>query len=141
MYTTVNTEVEILQVCFSELVADSKMGSFNSSSFTLWKLLASRLLIKQLINPTPSSCFFKKLTLELSMNTLYVKKKAMRMRLESQSIFGNMESGQSAVLPVEEVIPHFLFLLLFVFITDVVLKEVMFFNLHLMGTQIVWFQK
>lgn len=51
------------------------------------------------------------------MNTLYVKKKVMRMRLESQSIFGNMESGQPAVLPVEEVIPHFLFLLIFDFAT------------------------
>lgn len=50
------------------------------------------------------------------MNILYVKKKVMRMRLESQSIFGNMETGQPAVLPVEEVIPHFLFLLLFFFI-------------------------
>lgn len=46
------------------------------------------------------------------MNILFVKKKIMRMRLESQSIFGNMESGQPALLPVEEVIPYFLFLLL-----------------------------
>lgn len=44
------------------------------------------------------------------MNILYVKKKVMRMRLESQSISGSMEIGQPAVLPVEEVIPHFLFL-------------------------------
>lgn len=51
------------------------------------------------------------------MNTLYAKKKVMRMRLESLSIFGSMETGQPAVLPVEEVIPHFPFLLLFVFIT------------------------
>lgn len=62
------------------------------------------------------------------MNILYAKKKVMRMRLESQSIFGNMESGQPAVLPVEEVIPHFSFLLLFSFVTDVTLKEVMFFK-------------
>lgn len=75
------------------------------------------------------------------MSTLYVKKKVMRMKLESQSIFGSMESGQPAVLPVEEVIPHFLFLLLFAFITDVILKEVMFFNLHLGGNQIMWLQK
>lgn len=52
------------------------------------------------------------------MNILYVKKKVMRMRLGSQSISGSMETGQPAVLPVEEVIPHFLFLLLFVFITS-----------------------
>lgn len=45
---------------------------------------------------------FKRLTLESSMNILFVKKKIMRMRLESQSIFGNMESGQPALLPVEE---------------------------------------
>lgn len=63
------------------------------------------------------------------------------MRLESQSIFGNMESGQPAVLPVEEVIPHFFFLLLFVFIADVVLKEAMFFNLHLVGDQITLLQE
>lgn len=59
-----------------------------------------------------SSYSFKRLTLESSMNILFVKKKIMRMRLESQSIFGNMESGQPALLPVEEVIPYFLFLLL-----------------------------
>lgn len=72
------------------------------------------------------------------MNTLYVKKKVMRMRLESQSFFGSMERGQPAVLLVEEVIPHFVFLLLFAFITDIVLKEVVFFNLHLVGNQIMW---
>lgn len=51
------------------------------------------------------------------MSILYVKKKVMRMRLESQSISGSTETGQPAVLPVEEVIPYFLFLLMFVFIT------------------------
>lgn len=81
------------------------------------------------------------------MNILYVKKKVMRMRLESQNIFGSMETGQSAVLPVEEVITHVLFLLLFLFITgkshllsypDSTLKEVMSFNLHFIGKQITW---
>jgi len=51
------------------------------------------------------------------MNILCVRKKVMRMRLESQSIFGSMETGQPAASPVEEVIPHFFFLLLFVFST------------------------
>lgn len=85
------------------------------------------------------------------MNTLYAKKKVMRMRLESLSISGSMETGQPAVLPVEEVIPHFLFLLLFVFINsrlrvilvfslsypDIFLKEVKFCNLHLVGNQVM----